>query len=259
MFYALLEEERPRLFKVEPEVRLSKEPLVADFILIRRLAQGDVSDAGVLRGLWPHIRTLALVEFKSVSRPVRQGDLTKLLGYGGQYATLKRRRLKTKEDLVLVLVTAKPSSALNNELTFLGATLGASVGGYAPISGLCFPAWAVFLDEVSTAERDELVGSFGHIERNDPTVRQWWLSHLWSGEKIMTHANIENLEGYEEMVAKVLAGMPLDLRLKGLTTKERLHGVEPEEILSHVMPEDLIRGSSREQRQRLKKLLDDEE
>jgi len=75
----------------------------------------------------------------------------------------------------------------------------------------------------------------------------------------MTHANIENLEGYEEMVAKVLAGMPLDLRLKGLTTKEKLHGVEPKEILSHVMPEDLIRGSSREQRQRLKKLLDDEE
>ena len=75
----------------------------------------------------------------------------------------------------------------------------------------------------------------------------------------MTHANIENLEGYEEMVAKVLAGMPLDLRLKGLTAEDVLSRFTLEEVLSRVKLAEQLQGLSREERQRLKKLLDDEE
>ncbi len=200
MLYALLKERRPRAFEVKPEVPFSKEPQRADYILIRKIKQANVDDARVLKGLWGRIKKDAILEYKSTSRPVEQGDLTRLLGYGAQYATQERKRLSNREDLVLVLITAKKTPTLTKEIKFIKSTLDDSDGGYASLPGLTFPAWVVFIDEVSKAEQDELLGLFGHGQALTPEAVWWWHAHLW--ERTMDDIRIEDLEGYEDLVAK---------------------------------------------------------
>ena len=202
MLYALLDERRPSAFEVRFEVPLSKEPQRADFLLLRRTKEGDVSDARVLRRLWGLIREQALVEYKSVSASLEPGDLTKLLGYGAQYASLNRDRLKHKQDLLLVLLVPSMTPTLKDELSFLDAKLGRAKAGYAPIEGLCFPAYAVFVDEVALVERDRLVGMFGHGTSLEGTDRWWWIHHLWNREGVMANVNPEDMEGYDELTAK---------------------------------------------------------
>jgi hypothetical protein len=200
----------------------------------------------VLRDLWGKIRTEALVEYKSVKKPepVSTGDLTRLMGYGCQYATLCRERVPHSTDLPLVLVTARPTAPLDAELAYFDAQLGTSQGGYAPITGLSFPAWAVFLDEVSEAERDELVGLFGHGEPKDLSVHQWMLSHMYAQEGVMAEVDIKSLEGFEELLMEVFRQTPPEVQekfLQGLDPEQRLQGLDPE------------------QRRRLRQLLDEED
>jgi len=96
MLYSLLEERRPDAFEVLAEVPLGKEPQRIDYLLLRRKADADVSDARVLQGLWPKIRKDAIVEYKSIKREVKKGDLAKLLGYGCQYAAQEREQGRLK-------------------------------------------------------------------------------------------------------------------------------------------------------------------
>jgi len=242
MLYALLDERRPSAFEVRFEVPLSKEPQRADFLLLRRTKEGDVSDARVLRRLWGLIREQALVEYKSVSASLEPGDLTKLLGYGAQYASLNRDRLKHKQDLLLVLLVPSMTPTLKDELSFLDAKLGRAKAGYAPIEGLCFPAYAVFVDEVALVERDRLVGMFGHGTSLEGTDRWWWIHHLWNREGVMANVNPEDMEGYDELTAKFLASLPVELRLKGLAPKDRLKGLAPKDRLKGLAPEDRFEG-----------------
>ena len=242
MLYALLDERRPSAFEVRFEVPLSKEPQRADFLLLRRTKEGDVSDARVLRRLWGLIREQALVEYKSVSASLEPGDLTKLLGYGAQYASLNRDRLKHKQDLLLVLLVPSMTPTLKDELSFLDAKLGRAKAGYAPIEGLCFPAYAVFVDEVALVERDRLVGMFGHGTSLEGADRWWWIHHLWNREGVMANVNPEDMEGYDELTAKFLASLPVELRLKGLAPKDRLKGLAPKDRLKGLAPEDRFEG-----------------
>ena len=260
MLYALLDERRPSAFEVRFEVPLSKEPQRADFLLLRRTKEGDVSDARVLRRLWGLIREQALVEYKSVSASLEPGDLTKLLGYGAQYASLNRDRLKHKQDLLLVLLVPSMTPTLKDELSFLDAKLGRAKAGYAPIEGLCFPAYAVFVDEVALVERDQLVGMFGHGTSLEGADRWWWIHHLWNREGVMANVNPEDMEGYDELTAKFLAslpvnevmakfvaGLPVELRLEGLAPKDRLKGLAPEDRFEGLTPEDRFEGLSMEE------------
>ena len=263
MLYALLDERRPSAFEVRFEVPLSKEPQRADFLLLRRTKEGDISDARVLRRLWGLIRQQALVEYKSVSASLEPGDLTKLLGYGAQYSTFNRDRLEHKQDLLLVLMVPSMTPTLRDELNFLDAKLGAVKAGYAPIKGLCFPAYAVFVDEVALVERDQLVGMFGHGTSLEGADRWWWINHLWNREGVMANVNLEDMEGYDELTAKFLASLPVELRLKGLATEDdelmakflaslpvdiRLKGLATEDRLKGLATEDRLRGLATEDR-----------
>jgi hypothetical protein len=69
-------------------VTLAAEPQRADLLLLRRGAAATPDDGTVLRG--PRLGFDSLVEFKSRGRPLRRGDLIRLLGYGAQYTTRAR-------------------------------------------------------------------------------------------------------------------------------------------------------------------------
>jgi hypothetical protein len=256
LLYQLLKERAPKAYEVRPEVPLAGEPQRPDFLLLRRQHDAPVDDAQVLRGLWPRLRLDALLEYKSVSAPLRRGDLCRLVGYGAQYATQEHKRLECCERLTLGLVVAGPTPTLSQELAFVQARLEPSQGGYAPITGLIFPAFGIFLDEVSETERDGLLALFGHGGQEDAVARAWLRRHVWTGGEPMSETNLEELAGYEEVIEKALQGLPPELRLKGLAPEQRLAGLAPEQRLAGLAPEQRLAGLTEEEKEELRQLLE---
>ena len=80
-FYELLHERGAKGFEQLVEHMLSKRPRRADMLLIRR-AGTDATGARVLRGLWPLLGEVTLLEVKSPSRGFRRGDLLRVVSYG---------------------------------------------------------------------------------------------------------------------------------------------------------------------------------
>jgi hypothetical protein len=158
LFAALLLERRSPDFDVLADVPLSVEPQRADLLLLRKHRSGGRTAPGsVLRALWPKLRAHTIVEFKSAARPLRIGDLIRLLGYAAQYHARHARRIG-RGELGLVLVVARRSPTLDAELGRLGWGLGAGKGGYLPIRGGPYPGWVVVLDRVRRAEGEGVLG-----------------------------------------------------------------------------------------------------
>ncbi|MEZ4406377.1 MAG: hypothetical protein R3A52_07880 [Polyangiales bacterium] len=146
-FTTLLRERAPAWAKVTGEPQLTQEPLRPDDLIELRVdVPRDPSDVGeVLRGLWPLVRVVALLEFKSVSRPFRRGDLARLLAYGLVWfytrqtadaltaptadGGVERRRAETA-DLTLALVVPTMSPTLTRELAQMRLALTTTGDGY---------------------------------------------------------------------------------------------------------------------------------
>ena len=74
------------------------------------------------------------------------------------------------------------------------------------------------------------------------------MEHRYSDE------NMAQLE--EELLTKVLEGVPAERRLRGLPTEERLRGLRPRERLQGLSPEEVAAALSDEQAARLRELLE---
>ena len=256
MFGDLLDEGKPPEFEVQPEEPLSAEPQRADYLVVRRLGPETADDrATVLRQLWSHIRTDALVELKSPSRPVARGDLLKLLGYGCQYAVKERRRIVKGEetgrfveldDLLLVLAVPRMTPTLRAELAFLpGVSLAEPKQGYATLSGRYFPALVILLGEVSEAEQDAVLALFDDRQPWSPAAERWLDAHLWGSKRERKGIQMENLEGYQEIRQRFIQRCTPEERFYGLEPEQRLAGLEPEQIpraLAGLPPEQRLAG-----------------
>ncbi len=248
LFGALLRERKPEGFDVLCEVPLADEPQRADYLLLRRLGPSADDRARVLRSLWPRIKRDALVELKSVSRPVGRGDLVRLLGYGAQYAAKERERFGSSDDLLLVLVTPSVTPTLEAEVEFLrGVSLSSTDGGYAELTGLVFPAVVVVLDEVSEQERDEVLALFGHGRPTSQEAYWWFDAHVWGAKGDSEMADIEALEGFDEVVQRFMKawiqgrgpdGVAKDI--EGEMSEEQL-----EQFLSNLPPELLAKAAKK--------------
>jgi hypothetical protein len=238
LFYSLLCERKPACFEVRAEVPLSAEPLRADFLLLRRQSEAATGEASVLRGLWPRISRDALVELKSASRPLRRGELAKLLGCAALYFASERDRFQRRQDLLIALVVAATTPTLLEEADLLGVQLGEAEDGYLPMNGLCFPGCVVLLDIVADNERDELLGLFGRDRPSSLDAVRWLHAHLWRGDEAM-NMKVEQMEGYEDVLRKLVRGLPVEVRLDGLAAEERLAGLGPAERLAGLGPADL--------------------
>jgi len=64
----------------------------------------------------------------------------------------------------------------------------------------------------------------------------------------MANVNPEDMEGYDELTAKFLASLPVELRLKGLAPKDRLKGLAPEDRFEGLTPKDRLKGLAPEDR-----------
>ena len=238
-FARLVRQRAPRGFVVRPEVPLSDEPQRADILLIRReaLAAPD-DDADLLRALWPHLRKDTVLEFKSPVRGFRRTDLKRLVSYGAQYHVLEDERLVSPSDLTLALVIPSRNAALDAEIARMGWRLTLLGGGYGRIDGGVYTVFLVLTDEVSDAERDDFLRIFSHNECQTNAAAWWW--QQWQAEDTNMQ-NVEEMEGYEEMVRKFASGLTPEQRFAGLTPEQRLAGLAPEQLLL-AMPDDHLRA-----------------
>lgn len=161
-FVYLLTHKAPPNFDVQSEVRLSIEPQRADVILLRRKGTENLDTcAGVLRGLWPRLAQVAVLEYKSpVDYAFKPGDLIRLVVYGMLYELSHLDELPTRRDITLVLVVASITPTLLKELKRLEAQLVRLDGGYASIEGLGYTCVVAVIDDICETERDEYLRVF---------------------------------------------------------------------------------------------------
>jgi hypothetical protein len=127
--------------------------------------------------------------------------------------------------------------------------------GYARMTGAWYTTVVAFIDEVCEAERDDYLRLFSrHRKQAHEAVR--WLNARCL--RMTTMDNLRELEGYDDLVERLLSTLtpeevlrhykPEDIlhhykpdeRLAGLGPEERLAGLGPEERLAGLGPEELL-------------------
>lgn len=233
LFAALVRERAPPEVEVRAEVPLGAEPQRIDLLLLRR-SDAEPGKATVLTRLWTLFTRDALVEFKSVARPFRRGDLPRLLGYGAQYHVGEHERLDEPGSLTLVLVGAGFGPALDADLVRLGWSVGEFADGYAWAAGAPYPLLFIDLDAVAAADQDDLLAQFGHPTIKTAATVRWWQEHLMANGP----TDIKDLEGYDEALKRFLQSLTPEERVEGLTTEERVRGLTAD-ALAQLTPEQL--------------------
>ena len=240
-FARLLTQRAPHWAVVRSEVQLGDEPLVVDDLIELRADQvHDPSDRGeTLRGLWPHIRRVGLMEFKSVSRALRRGDVFRLFAYGWLYLSQRQSRagggeLLSLVELTVILVVPSRTPTLEDELREIGIVLPEAADGYHVVAERGLKLVVVDVTAAANAEDDDLLRWFGRETPRTVATRQWVGQYVEQRGDQMDHA--KELEGYEDWERKFLAMVPVEKRLEGVAPEERLAGLGPEERLAGLGP-----------------------
>jgi hypothetical protein len=264
-FERILRQFGPRSFEVRSEVQLSAEPLRMDYLLLRKiLPPGDALDdsARTLRGLWPLLPRVSVVEYKSRSHTYRPGNLDRLWGYIHTYfaserslprsradgtvllqGTLGAPEIGERPDLCAVLVVPARTPSLDEDATSMGLTWADLGGGYWKLTGGLFVLLVVELDIAGPSEGDALLHSMGHGTMSTPEVRRFWAELVSTKEVGM---RMQDMEGYDELMQEMLATLSPEQRLAGLAPEQRLAGLAPEQRLAGLAPEQWLAGADRD-------------
>jgi hypothetical protein len=239
----------PRSFEIRAEVPLSEEPSRLDYLLLRKLAsEGETpsDSAETLRRLWPLLPRVSVAEYKSPGHPYRPGHLDRLWAYVHTYfaneRALPRKRadgtavasgtdgppeVLLRRELCAVLVVPGRTPSLDADVASMGLTWEDLGSGYLRVKGGLFALYVVEIDVVGPAEGDELLHSLGHGKLLSPEARWFWMELVGSKEAGMS---MQDMEGYDELMQKLLDTLP------------------PEQVLSHYAPEQRLAGLLPEQR-----------
>jgi len=231
-FAQLAIERRPGNFEVLSEVQLSQDPRRADLLLVRRIGEAAGRSAQTLRGLWPLIPRVGLVEFKSPSHGFRRGDLMKLYSYGFHYLERHRDEFSSPRELVLVLVNPSITPTLRDEVAFLEGTIEPLGNGYARVADAVewLQTIIVSTDEVAEAENDACLSIFSHKDMDDPEAVHWF--RQWLAQEVTIMGDPAEIKDFDDMWNKLLHMLPLEKRLEGLSIEERLAGLSSDERLA---------------------------
>jgi hypothetical protein len=193
-----------------------------------------------LRGLWPRLGPDTLVEFKSRTRPLRRGDVIRLLGYGAQYHAREVARLR-RTELTLVLIVPQATPTLGDELERLGWRLGEGEGGYCPVEGGPYPTWVVSLEQVGASEGDLVLEPFVRdtLKNLHGPARRWWVDHLHQPAVEGLMQELSELEGYDELVEAVLSHPNALRRLSPQALSRVMASVSAEALAAGLTAEQL--------------------
>ena len=236
---ALLQQFGPRRFEVRSEVHLSAEPLRADYLLLHRASDAE-DPPRTLRKLWDLLPRDTIVEFKSIGRPYRSRNLDKLCSYLHLYFTEDANRIEQRSDLCGVLLVPSRTPSLDADVVGLGLSWHDLGEGYWQLRGGAFALFVVVIDVVAEAEDDDLLRLFGHFEARTVQARRWLSQQVGTKETAMA---MHDLEGYDEVVRKLVATLPPEQRMEGLAPEQRVAGLAPEQVLL-ALPDDVLRALS---------------
>lgn len=266
-FGCLLRRRGPRGIEVFDEVRLSAEPVRLDYLIVRKpaaLSAADADEAQSLRRLWPLLPHISILEYKSPARPYRRADLDRLWGYvhlyfanGGPISPPREESASTpsgltdappsaerrspgasevdaREDLCAVLIVPKRTPTLDRDLASMGLRWEDCGAGYWRVHEGLFDLKVVELDVAGPADGDEVLYSLGHGKATTPEARRFWLELAGSKEAQMS---VQEMEGYDELIDKVLDTLP---------AQKVLAHYKPEQVLAHYKPEERLADLDRD-------------
>ncbi|XXY54590.1 hypothetical protein WME91_26005 [Sorangium sp. So ce269] len=244
LLVALLSQRGSRRFEVRSEVPLSAEPLRADYLLLRKSAESG-EPAGTLRRLWDLLPSEAIVEFKSSGRPYRRRNLDRLYSYLLLYFADTPERLEQRSDLCGVLLVPSRTRSLDADAAALGLEWDDLGDGYWRLRGAAFALIVAEIDPVAEAEDDDLLRLFGHGEARTREARRWLAQQLGAEEMAM---EMQDLEGFDEVVRKLVATLPLEQVLAAYTPAQVLAAYTPEQVLAAYTPAQVLATYAPEQR-----------
>ncbi|WP_437820162.1 hypothetical protein [Sorangium sp. So ce1078] len=242
---ALLSQRGSRRFEVRIEVPLSTEPLRADYLLLRRNAEPEASEpAGTLRKLWALLSKDTIVEFKSIGRPYRRRNLDRLCSYLHLYCADELERIEHRSDMCGVLLVPARTRSLDADVAALGLVWDDLGDGYWRLRGGAFALVVAEIEVVAEAEDDDLLRLFGHDEAPTVVARRWLAQQVGAEEIAMA---MHDLEGFDEVVRKLLSTLPPEQVLSAYAPEQRVAGLPPEQVLSAYAPEQRVAGLPPEQ------------
>jgi hypothetical protein len=232
--------------EVLDELPLSKEPPRVDYLILRKTTTFDPADPGTsLRGLWPVLVRVAVVELKSVGRPYRAGNLDRLWSYTHTICAGDPLLLERRHELCAVLVVPCRTTALDLDVRRMGLAPGAAGPGYWQMTGGLFALHVVEIDVVAEQEDDDVLRLFGHGSPRTVEARRFLTKQVGSKEAKMA---VQELEDYDEVMQKLLETLSPEQRVAGLAPEELLAGLAPEQRLAGLAPEQRLAGLAPEQR-----------
>ncbi len=243
LLVTFLSQRAPRRVEVRAEVPLSIEPLRGDILLLRREVESD-ADAGplTLRQLWELLPREGLLEFKSVGRPYRRRNLHRLWSYLCVHYSDQPERLADESHLCGILLVPARSPSLVADAAALRLHWRELGGGYSSLNGGGFALYVIELDVVAEVEGDDLLSFFGHGKPHTEEAQRW-VSEQVGSEKVKMA--LSQMEGFDEVMKKVLDMVPPDQRVAGLSPDQRVAGLSPEQVLP-ALPDEILRGLSDE-------------
>jgi len=157
-FCILLRRYGPHTFEIRDEVSLSEEPSRMDYLILRRTAAPSPADTGqTLRGLWPLLPRVAIVELKTLGRPYQKANLDRLWSYVHAYHANEHRSLDGREELCAVLVVPRRTRTLDADVQASTLAWVDKSGGYWQLVGGLFTLYVVELDVVAEREDEDLL------------------------------------------------------------------------------------------------------
>jgi hypothetical protein len=246
LFGGLLRKRGPRSIRVLEELPLWKEPPRVDYLIVRNAEVFDPLDPGLtLRGLWPMLSRVAVIELKSVGRPYRTGTLDRLWSYTHTVCADDAELLERRSDLCAVLIVPCRTRSLEADARRMGLVWRAAGPGYWSLEGGLFALHVVEIDVVAEQEEDDVLRLFGHGNVQTIEARRFLAEQVGSKEAEMA---IHELEGYDEVVQKLLEGLSPEQRLAGLAPEQVVTAFAPEQVMAAFAPEQRLAGLAPEQR-----------
>ena len=247
-YAALIRERMPPGWELVVEYDLSLSPRAADLLLLRRQdTERRDHQARVMRGLWPHLTDVVLLEFKGPTAGLRQRDLCKLMSYGWEYLSEHDCPAHDESELSLVMVLPEPTPTLWQECERWKLTPAPLSDGYVRLLGKRCTMVLVLLDQVADAEHDDFIRLFtSHRRRiHDPQAIKWIHERL---REVLSMDELKHGKEYSELVASFIETLGPDIVLSKFAPEERVAGLAPEERVAGLAPEERVAGLAPEER-----------
>ncbi|MCG8423872.1 MAG: hypothetical protein MJE77_38740 [Proteobacteria bacterium] len=255
-YASLMKERKPPGWEVKVEQVLSLAPRSADQLLLYRdSTERRDHEAKVMRGLWPLLTDVAILEFKGPTRGLRQRELMKLLSYGTEYLSLDECPIEKPSELSLVLVVPKETPTLRREYERCEVEPEPLEGGYMRLAGSQYTMIVALLDKVADAERDDFIRLLTNdrAKVKDKQALQWLQAWV---RKARTMEELKHTEDFDDVVKGLIDSVGMEKLLSLIEPEQRLAGLDSEQRLAGLAPEQRLAGLDQEQLRLLRAALD---